>query len=255
MERVGNLIDKLQELYKSGADNNRLRVTVLELMEELSSKSNDQLEAFQYISVIPAFYNKDFSVKPQAHLSERKETQESSPKLPAEKIEKNYAQIDIAPTVSRAGINTKQTEGFQQDISPLEIPTLAQRPQNQKEEKKSTIQQMLFENSLNKNKELKSINDKIGVQAEESKKNIAQYNTPIKDLRKAIGINDRFGFVHGLFRDDETMYESSLRTINSFRIYQEAEYWIERELKIKLGWNEKSEAYLTFMQVVKRRFS
>ena len=77
---------------------------------------------------------------------------------------------------------------------------------------------------------------------------------PIKDLKKAIGVNDRFVFLGELFRGDEAMYERSIKTINNFRIYPEAEYWIERELKVKLGWNENKEAVKHFRQLVKRRF-
>ena len=51
------------------------------------------------------------------------------------------------------------------------------------------------------------------------------------------------------------MYERSLKTINSFNIYPEAEYWIQRELKVKLGWLEEQEAVKVFDQLVKRRFS
>jgi len=51
------------------------------------------------------------------------------------------------------------------------------------------------------------------------------------------------------------MYERSIKTINSFSIYPEAEYWIQRELKVKLGWKEKDEAVVLFDQIVKRRFS
>jgi hypothetical protein len=79
--------------------------------------------------------------------------------------------------------------------------------------------------------------------------------TPIKDLRKAIGINDRFLFIDELFRGDEAMYERSIKTINGFNIYPEAEYWISRELKVKLGWNNDSKAVQHFDQIVKRRFS
>jgi hypothetical protein len=79
--------------------------------------------------------------------------------------------------------------------------------------------------------------------------------TPIKDLRKAIGINDRFLFINDLFRGDEAMYERSIKTINSFNIYPEAEYWITRELKTKLGWNNDLPAVTQFDQLVKRRFS
>lgn len=80
-------------------------------------------------------------------------------------------------------------------------------------------------------------------------------DTPVKDLKKAIGINDRFLFINELFRGDETMYERSLKTINNFHIFPEAEYWMERELKIKLGWNENQLLVKQFYQLVKRRFS
>ena len=79
--------------------------------------------------------------------------------------------------------------------------------------------------------------------------------TPVKDLRKAVGINDRFVFINELFRGDENMYERSIKTINSFNIYAEAEYWISRELKLKLGWNNKQPSVQHFDQLVKRRFS
>src|SRR4030095_1227107 len=77
---------------------------------------------------------------------------------------------------------------------------------------------------------------------------------PIKDLRKAIGINDRFVFINDLFRGDEAMYERNIKTINSFHIFQEAEYWISRELIVKLGWDKESEIVKHFIHLVKRRF-
>ncbi|MGV3768304.1 MAG: hypothetical protein ACO1NW_19405 [Chitinophagaceae bacterium] len=79
--------------------------------------------------------------------------------------------------------------------------------------------------------------------------------SPVRDLKKAIGINDRFAFISELFRGDESMYERSLKTINNFHIYPEAAYWMERELKIKLGWDEHHPMVKQFYQLVKRRFS
>jgi hypothetical protein len=80
-------------------------------------------------------------------------------------------------------------------------------------------------------------------------------DAPIRDLRKGIGINDRFVFISELFRGDEPMYERSIKTINSFNIYPEAEYWMNRELKIKLGWDDTRETVKHFYQLVKRRFT
>ncbi len=78
---------------------------------------------------------------------------------------------------------------------------------------------------------------------------------PIRDLRKAIGINDRYQFISELFRGDETMYERSIKTINSFNVYQEANYWIQREMIYKLGWDDNNPVVKHFTQLVKRRFS
>lgn len=80
-------------------------------------------------------------------------------------------------------------------------------------------------------------------------------DTPIKDLRKGIGINDKFLFVNELFRGDEAMYERSIKTINSFHILPEAEYWINRELKVKLGWNDNKDTVQHFYHLVRRRFA
>jgi hypothetical protein len=77
----------------------------------------------------------------------------------------------------------------------------------------------------------------------------------IRDLKKAIGINDRFLYINELFRGDENMYERSIKTINGFSILPEAEYWIQRELKVKIGWNQDSETVKQFDQLVKRRFT
>ncbi len=98
-----------------------------------------------------------------------------------------------------------------------------------------------------------SLNDKLKSDIVELKS--ALNDTPVRDLRKAIGINDRYVFINQLFRGDEVMYERSLKTINGFRILPEAEYWMERELKVKLGWDENREATRHFYQLVKRRFS
>ena len=99
----------------------------------------------------------------------------------------------------------------------------------------------------------RSLNDRLKEEKTELGSRLKE--APIKDLRKGIGINDRFTFVNELFRGDEAMYERSIKTINSFNIYSEAEYWITRELRLKLGWDEDRETVRHFYQLVRRRFS
>jgi hypothetical protein len=76
-----------------------------------------------------------------------------------------------------------------------------------------------------------------------------------RDLRKAIGINDRYLFINELFSGDEAMFERSVKTLNQFSILPEAEFWMQRELKLKLAWNEDSAIVQQFIQLVRRRFS
>ncbi|RYY87685.1 MAG: hypothetical protein EOO15_11145 [Chitinophagaceae bacterium] len=80
-------------------------------------------------------------------------------------------------------------------------------------------------------------------------------DAPIRDLRKGVALNDRYLFVSELFRGDEAMYERSIKTINAFHILPEAEYWINRELKVKLGWDDSLPTVQHFYGLVRRRFS
>jgi len=126
-----------------------------------------------------------------------------------------------------------------------DIPTLSHqnipKPQDKKE-----INEAAGSNNASLNEKLKQSRIDLGDTFTE---------VPIRDLRKAIAVNDRFLFINELFRGDEAAYERSIKTINSFSIFPEAEYWIQRELKVKNGWNDSDELVKQFYQLVKRRFS
>jgi hypothetical protein len=101
--------------------------------------------------------------------------------------------------------------------------------------------------------ETASLNDKLKNTQNELAETLQ--DAPVKDLKKAIGVNERYLYINELFRGDEAMYERSIKTINSFAIFPEAEYWIRRELKLKLGWSDQTTTVKQFDQLVRRRFS
>ena len=45
------------------------------------------------------------------------------------------------------------------------------------------------------------------------------------------------------------------RSINAFKIFQEAQFYIKRELREKNNWDEESNVVKQFDQLIKRRFS
>jgi hypothetical protein len=137
---------------------------------------------------------------------------------------------------------------FGDDDDTQTMPTLVH---HQKAE--SAPQPPISEKPVQPEREELSVNDKL----KEDKKDVVQFleAAPIKDLRKGIGINDRYQFINDLFRGDEDMYDRSIKTINNFSAFGEANYWIERELKVKIGWDMSSQVTKNFYALVKRRFS
>ncbi|WP_300602190.1 hypothetical protein [Niabella sp.] len=76
----------------------------------------------------------------------------------------------------------------------------------------------------------------------------------IDNLSIDISDTDKERFVKNLFRGDEIMYNRSIKTINNFDTLDEAEYWVKRELKTKLGWTSNRDVEY-FDRLIYRRFS
>lgn len=98
----------------------------------------------------------------------------------------------------------------------------------------------------------KSLNDLLEKPASEM---YVRFQEPIKDLKKAISINDRYQYINSLFSGDEASFDRSVKTINNFNVFSEAEYWMRRELATRYGWEEGDQLVQQFYGLVSRRFS
>lgn len=278
MERIGILINKLQEQWSQKADVQNMLVTAQMLETELQLNSQQ--------SVFPAL--RKVAVLMPHNLLKTAEalTADALTRLPAKAAaettipEEFYKPIvkqepDPTPVIEEPASEPEplpkpepiplpepepiphfvEEKAWQRlfvdndeptspwHIDPMmEIPTLAHQ------------EKVVFElNDLMVEEGNASLNDTLKQESHEVATKLQ--DTPVKDLRKAVSINDRHRFIHELFRDDETMYERSIKTINGFHIFAEAEFWIQRELKVKLGWDTSLELVKVFDQVVKRRFA
>ena len=283
MERLAQLIGKLNEQFAQNADPFQLLVTTQLIETELvqmSTSTHRTVHTSKVAVVMPAATAANgHSYHPNRHIKEEKVTQippkavaqsvvvEAPPIVveePPVVVEPVPVVIETEPEIQPAVVTTPVVEvngvngsvekngnghhhheveqpenGWK--IDPLrEVPTLAHQ---------QAVKEL---NEVMASKEA-SLNEKLKAEVKE----VAHVlnDAPVRDLRRAIGINDRFVFISELFRNDEVMYERSIKTINSFRILPEAQYWIERELKVKLGWDENKESTRHFYQLVKRRFS
>lgn len=285
MERVGVLIEKLQEQLVKQADIQNMLITTQLLQSELLlllSTSGVQ-ENKKVAVVIP----NNFGVINPAEITVLEK--QVTPEIEKTEVEKDIAAQKIKTIEPEIIQAIPVVEQLPEEVVEIEETTIAQPAIEVKEPEPIAhfIEQDVWKNILVKKEEdnhwgldpmldfptlahqekvVYELNDIIAEENanaslnEKLKENKPEMvsllqETPVKDLKKAISINDRHRFIHELFRGDETMYERSIKTINGFHIFAEAEYWIQRELKIKLGWDVSLELVKTFDQLVKRRFA
>jgi hypothetical protein len=252
MERLQQLISQLQEQFDRKLDPSQMLQTIRQIEAELSTLSAQTAAARTSAKVAVMMPS---SMKIYTGQSAMQELKTASAGASTTAVAATAAvgtgpaippapEVRLAPdpgTPSRQGKEGAKDERGPWPYDPLaEIPTLAQQ------QKPRELNDVIGSAGS-------SLNDRLKSNVLELRS--ALNDTPVRDLKKAIGVNDRFVFISQLFRGDEAMYERSLKTINSFRILPEAEYWMERELKVKLGWDENREATKQFYQLVKRRFS
>jgi hypothetical protein len=230
MEKLQQLVSKLNDQCEQNESALQMLVTLKQIEAELTTLHTVNLTGRKNSAVSV--------VMPSMNISHRK---------PQESVQTK--EIDPRPEDAETNIRKKTIQsvpaGHQawMGVDPLmEIPTLSHQPNNRE------INDLIGNNGI-------TINDKLKPGSHQSELGTVLKGTPVKELRKAIGVNDRFVFISELFRGDEPMYERSIKTINNFRILAEAEYWMERELKIKLGWDDSREIVQHFYQLVRRRFS
>ncbi|MEO6669240.1 MAG: hypothetical protein ABIN36_07170 [Ferruginibacter sp.] len=243
MERVETLCNRLLEQLSQNASADALLVTVQMLQSELlhlkATTAPAAVSASVAIDMPPTFETTEKTNEPakeEEKIIEILQVDEAAIEAELEEIKRN------AEAKNNMSAQNKPPMVF----DPVEdTPTLLHQRSHEFTKKE-------LHESIGGDKG-DSLNDKL----KQSKLELsdALQDVPIKDLRKAININDRFLYISELFRGDEVMYERSIKTINGFAIYPEAEYWIKRELKLKLGWDDKTPIVKQFDQLVKRRFS
>ncbi len=77
----------------------------------------------------------------------------------------------------------------------------------------------------------------------------------LTDLKKSIGINERFVFVKELFEGNQQLYSKSIDQLNSFLTYDAAHKHLHEELAVPMKWNIESKAFRDLSELIKRRFN
>jgi len=281
MERTGVLIERLLQQYHDNVDAEKMLFTVQLLAIELQQQAATTERQKRVSVVLPrhitqaivtgapaAEMPKYEPAKPLVQVTPQAENPVEKPEVPLPATPKPEtpvvppAPVPPAPAPEpppQPVITEAPRLVTEQPVAPVrpplpELPKAGRQPWQQEPamsvptlaHQQREINESIGGAGQSLNERLRANNIELGAMLQSS---------PVRDLKKAIGINDRYVFINELFRGDEAMYERSIKTINNFGNYAEAEFWIRRELKLKLAWNEEAEIVHHFDQLVKRRFS
>ena len=239
MEHLSSLIHKLKEQFEQNVPADQMLNTVRQIESALSARSASSNEK----EIISSRSTGKVAVMMPAGMKSmvaREITEQHVKYAPAVAVAEMETEVFSKKSEKNGNGHQRRTEQSGWLFDPMEeIPTLAHQHSQE-------LNDIIGTAGTSLNDHLREEKTEVGHKLTE---------TPIRDLKKGIGVNDRFVFLNELFRGDEAMYERSLKTINGFRILPEAEYWINRELKIKLGWIDDQPTVRHFYQLVRRRFS
>jgi len=100
----------------------------------------------------------------------------------------------------------------------------------------------------------RSLNDLFNERREDHSISSQYQRAKVGDLTKAISINDKFIYIKELFHNRGEDFSASIRQLNECQNMEEAFDCLE-ELKQKYFWDSKSDAYLSFCDLLRRKYS
>lgn len=145
--------------------------------------------------------------------------------------------VEVSPEVQPVKPPVVETVPTPQATPPKPSPTPA-TPLSKPNPATNPDHEVLFEQQ-----EAKELSEKLSAQ-------------PIRDLNKAMGINERFLTINELFSQDNRAYQAAIDQLNSLKTFEEAKAVLS-DLAEKHGWTKrgKKKKAQIFIKLVRRRYN
>ena len=81
-------------------------------------------------------------------------------------------------------------------------------------------------------------------------------NTPIKDIGKAMGINERIFTINELFKGDQQHFQTTADTLNEYTTFAQARAYLSKGPAAKYDWThpKRKKKAATFIKLIRRRY-
>ena len=228
-----SLSNGINKLESGKLDSNELT----SLLED-SRTLHERITVLQYLA-----FEKDVKVK-------EVKKQKKEPKKQQGSFELNFGTQEIIEDTSVEDGHESKTEGLDEDTPANQtnlLDAIEERVEDvdAEEDNKYVVEKTNLDNST-------SINDTFASGAPEKTVADKLSRQPIKDLKSAIGLNQKFLFMNDLFEGENEIFNNAINKINSFNTLPEAIAFIDSELSS--AWDKENSSVLNFMDLVERRF-
>ena len=237
----------LKDLTKSLSNGiNKLESGKLD-SNELTSLLEDARTLHERITVLQYLaFEKEVKVK-------EVKKQKKEPKKQQGSFELNFGAPEIIEETSIEDEYESKTEGLDEldEDTPANQTNLLDAIEERvedvdaEEDNKYGVEKTILDNST-------SINDTFARGTPEKTVADKLSRQPIKDLKSAIGLNQKFLFMNDLFEGENEIFNNAINKINSFNTLPEAIAFIDNDLSS--AWDKENSSVLNFMDLVERRF-
>lgn len=168
--------------------------------------------------------------------------------------------IVITEEVDEEVIIPKEEDHAEDDILQFIPPKSAPaqpKPQPKPEPKQKPAPAPVSENpqpTVIQKSQQRSLNDLFNERREDHSISSQYQRAKVGDLTKAISINDKFIYIKELFHNRGEDFSASIKLLNECKNMEEAFDCLE-QLKQKFFWDSKSDAYLSFCDLLRRKYS
>ena len=162
-------------------------------------------------------------------------------------VEERAEEKEIILEEEKEEIIESEENGFSFNFEAEELPKISPNQRNLLDE----IQEVggELDTSASVNEQYASTPDKTESVADKLK------NSKILDLKKSIGLNQKFLFTNDLFKGNKNDFESVIEKINTFDSIIEAKAYLSSEIENKYNWEEDSSAVKQFISLIERKFN
>jgi hypothetical protein len=273
MERIEHILRRIQELYyskheKTGIDIDLMldytRVMYADLLEW--RKQFKDIPAGPQPAVVPAPEQKE---KPAAVAVPPAETITTEKPVAQQPDEKDVISDpvpvkaeDPEPEVTVAGEQKEEAEAeVIHEVLQNNVAAISFEPPAPKLPHTAIIEDVLSEEDALINTPVEDIIlpeiEETPSQAEAKPHPVLNPTGPAlkKDIRGAIGINDKYLFLNELFGNNKTDYEEALDQIRVLDNYEQAYNWLHTHPAKKNGWEEGDDTAQAFLTLVSQYFA